>query len=90
MEPNKGKGLVLLRFCNELLRKLSKVKNTVFCGRILMLLTNVFPLSERSGVNLKGDFNVENGTFFDESVGNEMQIDGMDEGMQIFFLLFYL
>ncbi|KAG0329690.1 DNA repair protein rad50, partial [Podila humilis] len=60
MTTVKGKGLTLLRLCNELLRRLSKAKNTVFCGRILMLLSNVFPLGERSGVNLKGDFNLEN------------------------------
>ncbi|KAG0097839.1 hypothetical protein BGZ93_001879 [Podila epicladia] len=60
MTTVKGKGLTLLRLCNELLRRLSKAKNTVFCGRILMLLSNVFPLGERSGVNLKGEFNVDN------------------------------
>lgn len=27
-----------------------------------MLLSNVFPLGERSGVNLKGDYNVDNVT----------------------------
>ncbi|KAG0038460.1 hypothetical protein BGZ82_000144 [Podila clonocystis] len=60
MTTVKGKGLTLLRLCNELLRRLSKAKNTVFCGRILMLLSNVFPLGERSGVNLKGEYNVDN------------------------------
>lgn len=55
--PGRGKGLVLLRMCNELLRRLSKEINTVFCGRILMFLANTFPLGERSGVNLRGDFN---------------------------------
>ncbi|RCH78354.1 hypothetical protein CU098_001146, partial [Rhizopus stolonifer] len=59
LEPNKGKGLVLLRLCNELLRRLSKETNTVFCGRILMFLANSFPLDERSGVNLRGDFNTD-------------------------------
>ncbi|RCH81885.1 UDP-glucose-4-epimerase [Rhizopus azygosporus] len=57
MVPGKGKGLVLLRMCNELLRRMSKEINTVFCGRILMFLANSFPLGERSGVNLRGDFN---------------------------------
>lgn len=52
----------MLRLCNELLRRLSKAKNTVFCGRILILLSSVFPLTERSGVNLRGDFNTENVT----------------------------
>lgn len=60
MTTVKGKGLTLLRLCNELLRRLSKAKNTVYCGRILMLLSNVFPLGERSGVNLKGEYNLDN------------------------------
>ncbi|CAO3591361.1 unnamed protein product [Absidia cylindrospora] len=59
MVPGRGKALVLLRTCNELLRRLSKETNTVFCGRILMFLANSFPLGERSGVNLRGDFNSE-------------------------------
>ncbi|KAJ3316813.1 hypothetical protein HDU76_001540 [Blyttiomyces sp. JEL0837] len=78
MDPSRGKGLVLLRFCNELLRRLSKTKNTVFCGRILVFLTSVYPLTERSGVNLRGDFNVENITLFEDDVSasDGMQIDG--------------
>ncbi|KAI9313753.1 THO complex subunit 1 transcription elongation factor-domain-containing protein [Dichotomocladium elegans] len=59
MVPGRGKGLVLLRMCNEMLRRLSKEKDTVFCGRILMFLANAFPLHERSGVNLRGEFNTE-------------------------------
>ncbi|KAI8334608.1 THO complex subunit 1 transcription elongation factor-domain-containing protein [Chlamydoabsidia padenii] len=59
MVPGRGKALVLLRTCNEMLRRLSKEINTVFCGRILMFLANSFPLGERSGVNLRGDFNSE-------------------------------
>lgn len=68
--PSKGKGLVLLRFCNELLRRLSKPssRHTVFAGRILSFLSSVFPLGERSGVNLRGDFNVDNRTLIDEDV----------------------
>lgn len=49
MVPGRGKGLVMLRMCNEMLRRLSKEKDTVFCGRILMFLANSFPLHERSG-----------------------------------------
>ena len=29
---------------------------TIFCGRILTLLSGVFPLGERSGVNLRGEY----------------------------------
>ena len=46
--------LTLIRSCNELLRRLSKSKNTNFRGRVLMFMAYTFPLAERSGVNLKG------------------------------------
>ncbi|KAL0823243.1 hypothetical protein Bca101_046920 [Brassica carinata] len=46
--------LVMLRTCNQLLRRLSKANDVVFCGRILMFLAHFFPLSERSAVNIKG------------------------------------
>ena len=53
----KGKALILLRTLNDLLRRLSKMgNNTIFCGRILTFLSGVFPLSERSGVNLRGEY----------------------------------
>ncbi|XP_047154359.1 THO complex subunit 1-like [Vigna umbellata] len=42
--------LVMLRTCNQLLRRLSKANDVVFCGRILMFLAHFFPLSERSGI----------------------------------------
>ncbi|KAF5312071.1 hypothetical protein D9619_002707 [Psilocybe cf. subviscida] len=57
MVPQKGKALVLLRTLNDLLRRLSKMgANTIFCGRILTFLSGVFPLGERSGVNLRGEY----------------------------------
>jgi hypothetical protein len=57
MVPQKGKALILLRTLNDLLRRLSKMgSNTIFCGRILTFLSGVFPLGERSGVNLRGEY----------------------------------
>ena len=55
--PQKGKALVLLRTLNDLLRRLSNMgSTTIFCGRILTFLSSVFPLGERSGVNLRGEY----------------------------------
>uniref|UniRef100_A0A7S3WPI0 THO complex subunit 1 n=1 Tax=Emiliania huxleyi TaxID=2903 RepID=A0A7S3WPI0_EMIHU len=51
---NNRAKLTFIRTCNELLRRLSKSKNTNFCGRVLLLMAYMLPLSERSGVNLKG------------------------------------
>ncbi|XP_064625067.1 THO complex subunit 1-like isoform X2 [Lineus longissimus] len=55
----------LLRMCNDLLRRLSKSQNTVFCGRIQLFLARLFPLSEKSGLNLMSQFNLDNITKFD-------------------------
>jgi hypothetical protein len=57
MVPSKGKALILLRTLNDLLRRLSKMgSTTMFCGRISTFLSGVFPLGERSGVNLRGEY----------------------------------
>ncbi|CAG0901652.1 unnamed protein product, partial [Cyprideis torosa] len=59
----------LLRLCNDLLRRLSRCQNTVFCGRILLFLARFFPLSERSGLNVIGEFNLENVTAYGSQTG---------------------
>ncbi|KAI8148565.1 THO complex, subunit THOC1 [Fennellomyces sp. T-0311] len=88
MIPGRGKGLVLLRMCNELLRRLSKERNTVFCGRILMFLANSFPLGERSGVNLRGDFNTEEPVKYDSN--EDVDADpNMSEDQKTFYKLFW-
>ncbi|SJX64628.1 related to nuclear matrix protein p84 [Sporisorium reilianum f. sp. reilianum] len=88
LHPTRGKGLVLLRTCNELLRRLSKPsqQHTVFAGRILSLLAKVFPLGERSGVNLRGEFNVENKTHIEDRAqdADEDAADGLDEKDEVF------
>lgn len=60
----------LLRMCNDLLRRLSRSQNTVFCGRILLFLANFFPFSERSGLNVVSEFNLENTTEFNSADNN--------------------
>lgn len=72
---SRGK-LVMLRTCNQLLRRLSKTNDVVFCGRILMFLAHFFPLSERSAVNIKGVFNTSNETKYEkEPPGDSPAID---------------
>lgn len=62
----------LLRMCNDLLRRLSRTTDTLFCGRILIFLARCLPLMEKSGLNLMSQFNQDNTTQFDdtESIGN--------------------
>ncbi|XP_024521962.1 THO complex subunit 1 [Selaginella moellendorffii] len=71
-----GRGkLVMLRTCNQLLRRLSKANDVVFCGRILMFLAHVFPLYERSAVNIKGVFNTSNETNYEKDQPDDVPID---------------
>eukprot|EP00076_Gallus_gallus_P037531 XP_025003069.1 THO complex subunit 1 isoform X1 [Gallus gallus] len=77
----------LLRMCNDLLRRLSKSQNTVFCGRIQLFLARLFPLSEKSGLNLQSQFNLENVTVFNtnehESTLGQKHSEERDEGMDV-------
>ena len=65
--------ILLLRMCNDLLRRLSYAQNTVFCGRIQLFLARLFPLSEKSALNLMSHFNLENVTTFNKSAGMKME-----------------
>ncbi|KAG2279530.1 hypothetical protein Bca52824_050750 [Brassica carinata] len=67
--------LVMLRTCNQLLRRLSKANDVVFCGRILMFLAHFFPLSERSAVNIKGVFNTSNETKYEKDPPKGISVD---------------
>ncbi|MPC20912.1 THO complex subunit 1 [Portunus trituberculatus] len=69
----------VLRMCNDLLRRLSRSQNTVFCGRILLFLARFFPFSERSGLNLVSEFNLENVTTFTNVEASEMEEE--DDGI---------
>lgn len=78
---SQNKSLVILRLCNELLRRLSRAEDPVFCGRVYIFMFQSFPLGDKSSVNLRGNFHVENVTTFEEFLSesntNEdaMQID---------------
>lgn len=74
----KGKQLVLLRTCNELLRRLSRAEDTSFCGRVFIFLFQSFPLGDRSSVNLRGEYHVENVTSYDTATtedDSQMDVD---------------
>ncbi|TDH05813.1 hypothetical protein EPR50_G00126530 [Perca flavescens] len=77
----------LLRMCNDLLRRLSKSQNTVFCGRIQLFLARLFPLSEKSGLNLQSQFNLENITVFNkneqESTLGQKHTEEKEDGMEV-------
>ena len=78
---SQSKDLVILRLCNELLRRLSRAEDPVFCGRVYIFLFRSFPLGDKSSVNLRGKFHTENVTTFEDflagsvPIEDEMQVD---------------
>lgn len=71
----------LLRLCNDLLKRLSRSTSTIFCGRILLFLAKFFPFSERSGLNVVSEFNLENTTEYgnDSSEDFSKEIETVDQ-----------
>ncbi|ATZ48055.1 hypothetical protein BCIN_03g03120 [Botrytis cinerea B05.10] len=72
------KNLVILRSCNELLRRLSRAEDTAFCGRVFIFMFQSFPLGDKSSVNLRGEFHVENVTSFDTLPSNPGDVEKME------------
>jgi len=77
------KNLVFLRSCNELLRRLSRAEDAIFCGRVFFFLFQTFPLGDKSAVNLRGEFHTDNTTKFEipePADGDQMDVDKPFEG----------
>lgn len=73
-----GKKFTILRTCNELLRRLSRAEDTSFCGRVFIFLFQSFPLGDKSSVNLRGEYHVENVTTYDATPADDdskMEVD---------------
>ncbi|KAL6704330.1 hypothetical protein ACN47E_008286 [Coniothyrium glycines] len=85
---SKNKDLVILRLCNELLRRLSRAEDPVFCGRVYVFMFQSFPLGDKSSVNLRGAFHVENVTTFEDflkdssATDDAMRIDEDDSKLE--------
>ncbi|KAJ3532200.1 hypothetical protein NM208_g8548 [Fusarium decemcellulare] len=79
----KQKQLIILRSCNELLRRLSRAEDTAFCGRVFIFMFQSFPLGDKSSVNLRGEYHVENVTTYETTSadgGSNMDVDVPTEG----------
>lgn len=72
------KNLVILRSCNELLRRLSRAEDTAFCGRVFIFMFQSFPLGDKSSVNLRGEYHTENVTTFDKQPPKGSDPENMD------------
>mgnify|MGYP002629705788 CR=1 FL=1 len=65
----------LLRTCNLLLKRLGS-RDAALCGRVLVFLAKFLPLTERSGVNIHGSFNVDNVTPLDDVREGDLDAEG--------------
>ncbi|KAB5557975.1 THO complex subunit 1 transcription elongation factor-domain-containing protein [Coniochaeta sp. 2T2.1] len=72
------KKLAILRTCNELLRRLSRAEDTAFCGRVFIFMFQSFPLGDKSSVNLRGEYHVENETSYDQDLKKDDSAEQMD------------
>ncbi|KAI1131510.1 THO complex subunit 1 transcription elongation factor-domain-containing protein [Nemania abortiva] len=82
----KQKSLVILRSCNDLLRRLSRAEDAAFCGRVYIFMFQSIPPGDRSSVNLRGEYHVENVTAFEETpaavdglAADKMDVDAEDD-----------
>ncbi|KAJ8120646.1 hypothetical protein ONZ43_g2695 [Nemania bipapillata] len=76
----KQKSLVILRSCNDLLRRLSRAEDAAFCGRVYIFMFQSIPPGDRSSVNLRGEYHIENVTAFEETpvASDGLAADKMD------------
>ncbi|KAH7475851.1 hypothetical protein FOMA001_g11088 [Fusarium oxysporum f. sp. matthiolae] len=81
----KQKQLIILRTCNELLRRLSRAEDTAFCGRVFIFMFQSFPLGDKSSVNLRGEYHVENVTTYEATRAEDeskMVVDEPEEQLK--------
>lgn len=73
----------LLKTSNELLRRASRTRNSELCGEILLFLTSIMPLTDRSATNFRGDIRDSAKTIPDDL----MNSDEVDDGYRNFWHL---
>lgn len=76
-------NLVVLRFCTELLRRLSRAEDAAFCGRVFIFMFQSYPLGDKSSVNLRGEYHTENVTSYDASPSKESEDTPAGEKMDV-------
>lgn len=48
--------LILLRTLNKFVKRLAAANDNLFRGQIQILIAKIFPFTEKSGLNMKGNF----------------------------------
>ncbi|KAI0168459.1 nuclear matrix protein [Pestalotiopsis sp. NC0098] len=83
---NNMQGLIILRTCNELLRRLSRAEDISFSGRVFIFMFQSFPMGDKGTVNLRGSYHTENVTTWEQlptapgdQPAEEMDVDSKEE-----------
>jgi hypothetical protein len=66
--PSSSASAFLVRSFMSLIKRLSRSSDVTFCGRILMCLSKIIPLFDKSGVNTRGKINSSNVTHYQQGV----------------------
>lgn len=75
------KKLVMLRSCNELLRRLSRAEDTAFSGRVFIFLFQSLPSGDKSSVNLRGEYHTQNVTTYDQEI--PLKVEDSEDKMEV-------
>lgn len=72
--------MVKLEICNLVLNGLSPTVNTEFRGEVMLIISKIFSICDKSAVNLKGKYNTENTTNYEsiEQVQEENDVSETD------------
>ena len=70
-----GGKLILLRFCNSVTARLLRTSSAELIGSMLTFLSSNFAVTERSGVNLKGELRGGEYDIEEEEAWKEVRLD---------------
>jgi THO complex subunit 1 len=87
---NESRKLLLLKIINSILKRLSTSMNTQFRGKIQMAIASVFPISDKSAVNIKGLYNLNTNISIDSKEESDKLLLNQKFYKQFWIIIKYL
>ena len=85
LENFKIDKLIIFNMCKRIQKRLSKSNHIILCSKILLFLSKIFSISERSFLNLNGLFNTSNVINIESSTSkNEKEEGKLKEPIKFF------
>eukprot|EP00884_Botryococcus_braunii_P012300 jgi/Botrbrau1/21070/Bobra.0144s0069.1 len=82
--------LALLRFCNQLMKRLLRSRHSELSGRILIFCARLFPLSDKSGLNHQGHINTSHPIVVEDVKEDAQDCWGQDVDIEFYNTLWGL